>query len=113
MKKQQNLKNGKVRFCVNIDFRKEVEDSRLNAIKQLITFVEGRLNFNCKSSTAVNVDVTESLLHNWLKNNHITVDKIYYLRSLFVFCLRILVFKFISQLYSRKPAEKQNPVATH
>ena len=28
---------------------------------------------------------------------HITVDKIYYLCSLFVFFLRILVFKFIPQ----------------
>ena len=33
-KKQQTLKNGKVRFCLNIDVRKEMEDSRLNAIKQ-------------------------------------------------------------------------------
>ena len=32
-KKQQNLKNGKVRFCLNIDVRKEMEDSRLNAIE--------------------------------------------------------------------------------
>ena len=47
--------------------------------------VKGRLNFGCKSTTAANVDLTESLLDNWLKNNHITVDKIYYLRSLFVF----------------------------
>jgi len=77
------------------DVRKEMEDSRLNAIKQLITFVlKGRLNFSCKSATAANVDITESLLHNWLMNNHITVDKIYYLRSLFVFFLRILVFTF-------------------
>ena len=52
---------------------------------------------SCKSKTAANVDLTESLLDNWLKNNHITVDKIYYLRSLFVYYLRILVFKFISQ----------------
>ena len=42
---QQNLKNGKVRFCLNIDVRKEMEDSRLNTIKQLITFV------HCKRST--------------------------------------------------------------
>ena len=48
-------------------------------------FVKGRLNFSCKSATAANVDLTESLLDSWLKNNHITVDKIYYLRSLFVF----------------------------
>ena len=74
-----------------------MEDSRLNAIKQLTTFVKGRLDFSCKSTTAANVDVMESLLPNWLKNNHITVDKIYYLRSLFVFFLRMLVFKFISQ----------------
>ena len=36
-KKQQNLKNGKVRFCLNIDVRKEMEDSRLNAIECLKT----------------------------------------------------------------------------
>ena len=67
---------------MDIDVRKEMEDSRLNAIKQLITFVIGRLNFSCKSTTAANVDLTESLLDNWLKNNHITVDKTYYYRSL-------------------------------
>ena len=50
MKKQQKLKNGKVRFRLNIGIKKEMEDLRLNA-----------------------------------KNNHITVDKIYYLCSLFVF----------------------------
>jgi len=93
--KQQNLKNGKVRFRLNIDVRKEMEDSRLNALKQLITFVKGRLIFSCKSTTAANVDLKESLVVDWLKNNHITVDKIYYLRSLFVcFFLRILVLKF-------------------
>jgi len=58
-------------------------------------FEKGRLNFSCKSATAANVNLTVSLLDNWLKNNHITVDKIYYLCSLFLFCfLRILVFKF-------------------
>ena len=36
-KKQRNLKNGKVRFCLNIDVRKEMEDSRLNAIECLKT----------------------------------------------------------------------------
>ena len=97
MKKEQNLKNGRVIFPLNIDVRKEMEDSRLNAIKQLITFVKGQLNFSCKSTTAANVALTESLLDNWLKNNHITVDKIYDLRSLSIFFLRILVFKFISQ----------------
>ena len=42
---------------------------------------------SCKSKTAANVDLTESLLDDWLKNNLMifnTVDKIYYLRSLFV-----------------------------
>ena len=59
----------------NIDVRKEMEDSRLNAIE-----VRKRsLNFSCKCTTAAYVDLTESLLDNWLKNNHITVDKIYYL----------------------------------
>ena len=72
-----------------------MEDSRLNAIKLLITFVKGRLNFSCKdgkSTTAANVDVTESLLDNWLKINHITIDKIYYHRNLFAF-----FYEFISQ----------------
>ena len=76
LKKQQNLRRGKVRFRLNINVRKETEDSRLNGIKQLVTFVKGRLNFSCKSTTAANVDLTESLLDNWLKNSHITVDKI-------------------------------------
>ena len=84
-KKQQNFKNGKVRFRLNIDIRKEMEDSRLNAIKQPIPFVKGRLNLSSKTTTAAKVPLTESLLDNWLKNNHITVDKIYYLSSLFVF----------------------------
>ena len=62
MKKQQKyLKNGEVKFRLNIDVRKEKEDSRLNAIKQLTMFVKGRLYFCCKSTTAANVDVTESL----------------------------------------------------
>ena len=68
-----------------------------NAIK-LITFVKGRLSFSCKSTTAANADLMESLLDNWLKNDHITVDKIIILpsQSVCIF-LRILVFKFISQ----------------
>ena len=92
------LEKWQSKFRLNVDVRKEVEDSRLNAIKQLITFLKGRLKFSCKSTTAANVDRTDSLLDNWLKNNHTTVDKIYYFRSLFViFFLRILVFKLISQ----------------
>ena len=87
---RRNNRTGKVRFRLNIDARKE--DSRLNTIKQLITLVKGGLNFSCKSTTAAIIYLTESLFDNWLKNNHITVDKIYYLRSLFVF-----FFKCISQ----------------
>ena len=51
-KKQQNFKNGTVRFRLNIDIRKGMEDSRLNAIKQPIPFVKGRLNFSSKTTTA-------------------------------------------------------------
>ena len=51
-KEQQNLKNGTVRFRLTIDIRKEMEDSRLNAIKQPIPFVKGRLNFSSKTTTA-------------------------------------------------------------
>ena len=96
-KKQQNLKNCTVRFRLNIGIRKKMENSRLNAIKQPIRFLKGRLNFSSNTTTAVKIPLSESLLDNWLKNNHITVDKIYYLCSLFVsFFLRILVFKFMS-----------------
>ena len=80
-----------------------------NALK-LITFVKGRPNFSCKSTTA-NIDLTESLLDNWLKNNHNTVDKIYYLRSLFVFLLTNFSFQiYFSTAENRH--KKQNPVAT-
>ena len=72
MKKQENSKNGKVKFCLNIDIRKE-KKLWLNAIKTNIAFVKCQLNFSCKSSTAANVYLMESLLDNWLKNNHINV----------------------------------------
>ena len=66
-----------------------MEDSRLNAIEclkiDLYVHMNGRLNFSRKSTTAANVHLTESLLDNWLKNNHITIDRINYLCSLFVF----------------------------
>ena len=88
-KKQQNLKNCTVRFRLNIDIKKEMEDSRLNAIKQPIPFVKGLLNFSSKTTTAAKVPLTEFLLDNCLKNNHVTVDKIYYLSSLFVLCFQI------------------------
>ena len=98
-KKQQNLKNSKVRFRLNIDVRKKMEDLGLNAIEclKLITFVKGWMNFSCKSTTAAIFDLTESLLDNWLKNNHITVDKIYYLRSLFVFFTNFSFRIYIAQ----------------
>ena len=44
-KKQENFKNGKVRFCLNIDIRKDKEDSWLSAIKTKIAFAKARLNF--------------------------------------------------------------------
>ena len=91
-KKQQNLKTGKVRFRLNIDVRKEMEDSRLNAIKQLIMFVKGRLNFTCKSTTAAIVDLTESLLDNWLKNNLLW-------RTTFAVCLYFFFTNFSFQIY--------------
>ena len=83
-KKQENLKKDKVRFRLHINVRKEKERSWLNAIKTKIAFVKGRLNFSSKSTTAANVHLMGSLLDNWLQNNHITVDLIYYLRSLLV-----------------------------
>ena len=55
------------------------------------------MNFSCKSRTAAIFDLTESLLDNWLKNNHITVDKIYYLRSLFVFFTNFSFRIYIAQ----------------
>ena len=67
--------------------------------------VKGRLNFNCKSTTAANVDLTKSLLDNSLKNNHIIVDKIYYLCSLFAYFYE---FWFSNLFLNRKkPAQKQ------
>jgi len=47
-------------------------------------FVKGRLNLSSKSRAAANVHLMEFLFDNWLKNNHIIVDIIYYLRSLLV-----------------------------
>ena len=65
------LTNGKVRFRLNIDVRKEMEDSRLNAIKQLISIVKGRLNFSYKST--------------------------YMTFAVCLYVLRIFAFKYISQ----------------
>ena len=77
-------KNDRVRFRLNIDVRKEKEHSWLNAIKTKIAFVKGRLNFSSKSTTAAKVHLMECPLDNWLKNNYITVDMIYCLRSVLV-----------------------------
>ena len=41
-KKQQNLKNGKVRFRLNIHVRKEMKNSRLNVIECYKTDYVGR-----------------------------------------------------------------------
>ena len=54
LRNNRTFQNGKVRFRLNIDVRTEMEDSRLNDLKQLITFVRGRLNFSWKSTTAAN-----------------------------------------------------------
>ena len=94
MKKLQNLKNGKVRFRLNIDIRNEMEDSWLNAIRQLITFAKFRLNFSSKNTTA-NVHLTESFLDNWLKNNNVTVDII----ITFAVSLYLLFTNFSFQIY--------------
>ena len=99
-------------FAWIIDVRKEMEDSRLNAIRQLITFVKFRLNFSSKSTTAANVQLTESLLDNCLKNNNIAVNIIYYLRSHFV---SFFFTNFSFQIYfstAKKETEKQKFVAT-
>ena len=39
-KGKENFKNVKVRFCLNIDIRKEKEDSWLNAIDRKFAFVK-------------------------------------------------------------------------
>lgn len=80
----RELEKWQTEISPDIDLRKEKEDSWLNAMKTKIAFVKGRLNFSSKSATAANVHLMESLLDNWLKNNHTTVDIIYYLRNLLV-----------------------------
>ena len=41
-KKQQYMKNGKVKFRLNVDVRKEIEDSRLNTIECFKTDYVGK-----------------------------------------------------------------------
>ena len=61
--KQENFKNGKVRFCLNIDIRKDKADSWLSAIKTKTTFAKARvrLNFSSKSTTIATANLMESL----------------------------------------------------
>ena len=91
MKKQENLKLDKVRFFLNVDVRKEKEDSWLKAIKTKIAFVKAQLNFSSKSTTITNVHPMESLFINWLKNNPITVDILPWQSACIWGVLRVLV----------------------
>ena len=51
------------------------------------------MNFTSKSTTAGNVHLMESLLvENWLKNNHVTVDIMYYPLHVSVFSFTIFSF---------------------
>ena len=58
---KRTKKNGKVRFCLNIDVRKEKVKKEnswlngLNAIKTNIAFVKDQLNFSSKSSRVARV----------------------------------------------------------
>ena len=78
-KKRENFKNGKVRFCLKAD-------SWLNAIKTKLAFAKARLNFQQQEHNNCNRQCSPYGIpfHNWLKNNHITVDITYYLGSLLV-----------------------------
>lgn len=49
--RQENLKNGSGRFHLNIDVRKEKEDSWLNVIKTKIAFVKGLFSMQEYNST--------------------------------------------------------------
>ena len=76
-KEQQNLKNGTVRFRLNIHIRKEMEDSvKAECRKTTDSVCKRPTEFSSETTTAAKVPLTEPLLGNWLKNNHITVDKI-------------------------------------
>ena len=70
-----------------------------NAIKTRIACVKGGQNFSNKNTTAANIHLMASLLDNWLKNNHVILDVIFYLRNLLVsgYFLQVLVSKLISQ----------------
>jgi len=74
---KENLKNGKVRFWLNIDvtYRKEKEDSCMAECNKTKKCIRKRSTkfFSSKITTAANAHVLESPLDNWLKNNHIIV----------------------------------------
>ena len=68
--------------------RQKGDDSWLSAIWTKIAFIKGRLNLCTKSTTVANVHLMESLLlDNWLRNNHVTVEKIYRYSITFAVCL--------------------------
>ena len=83
-----------------------MEDWRLNAIRQLITFVKFRLNVSSKRTTAANVQLTESLLDNCLKNKNIAVNIRYYLRSRFASSFFFKNFSFQNLFLNCKKTEK-------
>ena len=62
-----------------------MEDSRLNAVKQPIPFVKGRLNLAARLQQPLKFPLRNLFqMTGGRIYNHITVDKIYYLSSLFV-----------------------------
>ena len=71
---KENLKNSKVRFQLNLEVKKQKGDW-LNAIKTKIAFVKDQLHLSTKNTRAANAHLMEALLDNWLKNNHIPLEK--------------------------------------
>ncbi|KAL9951308.1 hypothetical protein ACROYT_G043950 [Oculina patagonica] len=71
---KENLKNSKVRFQLNLEVKKEKGDW-LNAIKTKIAFVKDQLHLSTRNTRAANAHLMETLLDNWLKNNHIPLEK--------------------------------------
>ena len=83
-----------------------MEDSLLNAIERLKTDYARKLRSTDK------VDLTECLLDSWLKNNHITADKIYYLsQSVCIFYTTPRYLKEVSQdmYFPRRSRFKMQP----
>ena len=71
---KENLNNSKVRFQLNLEVKKEKGDW-LNAIKTKIAFVKDQLHLSTKNTRAANAHLMEALLDNWLKSNHIPLEK--------------------------------------